>query len=346
MHTPAGMMTRSPRLSDIGERGWLDFLRETLSGGAQSALTVPIGDDAAILSPPPGWDLVVTSDAMVEGTHFKKSWLGWTGLAQRAVLAAASDVTAMGGIPTGFLISLGVPGNTRICDLHAFTLALAGLAQELNLAVMGGDTVRSHHILVDVSVVGFVPPGQVLLQTGAEPGDALWVTGGLGKSRACLEQILSGSKKATGCLDDPGFLPPVRWPVLDCLRQTLPLRAMTDLSDGLALDLQKVLRAGNRGAEIHLDSVPVDSSLPAPLRGRVGKGGEHHLSRHECAFLGGEDYELLVVEKGNDQQQPVLDLKGVPLTRIGQVTGTGTGIKTFWRGKKRKVSQSPFEHFK
>ncbi len=405
-------MKDSLRLADVGERGWLDFLREAFDlfvpeisvtypptpalprkgGGGKSllppplrgrvgvggtgypqsssSLLIPVGDDAAVLRTQPAMDLVVTSDAMVEGTHFRKVWLGWAGLARRSVLAAASDVTAMGGHPTGFLISLGVPGNTHVADLHTFARALAELAKDLNLVVLGGDTVRSRHILVDVTVLGVVPHGQALRQTGAVPGDALWVTGGLGKSRAFLEQILASPARAKGCLDDPRFLPPIRWTVLDSLRKTLPIRAMTDLSDGLALDLGKVLRGDNLGAEIHLDLVPISppqsspargegaDGPPPPLRGRVGVGGRGmgHLSEdsmkgmanlacHECAFLGGEDYELLVVEQGHAQSQAVLDLEGVSLTRIGLVTGVGAGIQTFWKGRKRKVIQTPFLHF-
>ena len=332
-------------LSDIGERGWLDFLREILTGEPETVLLVPVGDDAAVLKTPSGRNLVITSDAMVEGTHFQKAWLGWAGLARRAVLAAASDITAMGGTPSGFLVSLGVPGSTRIEDLKTFARALSGLARDLHLLVLGGDTVRSRHIFVDVAVLGTVSTNQVLRQTGAVPGDALWVTGGLGKSRAFLEQVLAGSVEAKGCLDDPRFHPPTRWKLLESLRKAFKIRALTDLSDGLSLDLLKVLRGNNQGAEIHLDQIPVDPTLPPPLRGRAGVGGMGGLSRHECAFLGGEDYELLIVEAGDSFLEPVLDLKGIPLTRIGHVTETGRGIATFWKGKKRKVSQSPFLHF-
>ncbi len=333
------------RLSDLGERGWLDFLREILGNESRPSLLVPVGDDAAVVKTPPDRHLVITSDAMVEGTHFQKAWLGWAGLARRAVLAAASDITAMGGTPTGFLISLGVPASTRMEDLKTFGLALARLAKDLHLVALGGDTVRSRHILVDVTVLGTVSRNRVLRQTGAVSGDALWVTGGLGRSRAFLEQVLAGSAEARGCLDSPCFLPPVRWTLLESLRKAFKIRALTDLSDGLTLDLLKVLRGNNQGAEIFLDQIPVDPKLPPPLRGRAGVGGLGSFYRHESAFLGGEDYELLVVEAGDSRPEPVLDLEGVPLTRIGHVTESGSGITTFWKGKKRKVSQSPFLHF-
>ena len=149
---------------------------------------------------------------------------------------------------------------------------------------------------------------------------------------------MPAGRKARGCLDDPLFRPPARWPILGPLRKAIPIRALTDLSDGLSADLLKILRHGPLGAGIHLDRVPVHPSLSET-------GTVDGIETHECAFLGGEDYELLVVESGDAQSVDVIDLAGVPLTRIGKVTDSPTGIECFWHGEPHTLSQRGFEHF-
>lgn len=332
-----GRMQRKRVLADIGERGWLERLAERLRGAANHRLQVPIGDDAAVLAPTRGMSLVMTSDAFIEGTHFKRSWLGWRGLARRAVLAAASDVTAMGGEPVGFLVSLGIPSRVRIDHLDAFTQGLAEMASEFGLVPLGGDTVRSPRVMVDVMVVGEARREEVLLQTGASPGDALWVSSTLGRCRALVE-LKSTAPRGFPHLDHPLWSPPARWPLLPALRKALPLRALTDLSDGLAVDLTKVLRRSGLGAEIHLDRLPIDPFV-------IEQAKELQFKPHEYAFLGGEDYELLVVEAGDNQSADRIDLDGVPLTRIGKVTSSAKGVETHLHGKRKRIRSKGFEHF-
>jgi thiamine-monophosphate kinase len=324
-------------LKDIGERAWLDRAAELLGGKADPRLAVPIGDDAAVLRLGGGRCLVVTSDAQVEGTHFRRSWLGWAGLARRTLLSAASDITAMGGIPTGFLISLGVPPRTTMAALEAFTSSLSRISQEYNLSSLGGDTVRSQPILVDVTVLGEVREKDILRQSGAQVGDALWVTGSLGQSRAQVAAKTNHPRWFPG-FDHPDWWPPVRWPLVKSLRKALPLRAMTDLSDGLALDLAKILRWERLGAEIHLERLPV-----AP----AAEEWSRHLGfdPFECAYLGGEDYELLVVEQGDSQRSGRIDLEGTPLVRIGRVTHSKGNVRTLWHGKTKRIEGAAFQHF-
>lgn len=306
-------------------------------GADNHRLLVPIGDDAAVLAQSQGTSLALTSDAFIEGTHFKRSWLGWKGLARRAVLAAASDVTAMGGVPVGFLVSLGVPPRIPIESLDSFAQGLVEVASEFGLIPLGGDTVRSPGVMVDVMVVGEVKREEVLLQTGASPGDALWVSAALGRCRALVE-LKSAKPRGFPNLDHPLWGPPARWPLLPALRKALPLRALTDLSDGLAVDLTKVLRKSGLGAVIHLDRLPIDPFV-------IERAKELQHKPHEYAFLGGEDFELLVVEAGDSQSTDRIDLNGVPLTRIGKVTASAKGVETHLHGKRKRIPSKGFEHF-
>ncbi|MCG3199872.1 MAG: Thiamine-monophosphate kinase [bacterium] len=330
-------MQRKRVLADIGERGWLEHLAERLSGAPRDCLQVPIGDDAAVLAPPQGKSLVLTSDAFIEGTHFRRSWLGWSGLARRAVLAAASDVTAMGGRPVGFLVSIGIPSRVRIDHLEAFTDGLVEVSTEFGLIPLGGDTVRSPRVMLDVMVVGEVKREEVLLQTGASPGDALWVSAALGRCQALVE-LKSARPRGFPNLDHPLWNPRARWPLLPALRKALPVRALTDLSDGLAVDLTKVLRRSGLGAVIHLDRLPIDPFV-------IEQAKELDLKPHEYAFLGGEDFELLVVEAGDSQSADRIDLDGVPLTRIGKVTSSAKGVETHLHGKQKRIRSKGFVHF-
>ena len=339
-HFNAGSVHQMNRenLEDVGERGWLDLVRGCLEKVADKRLLVRTGDDAAVWSLEGEPIQVVTSDAQVEGTHFSRVWLSWEGLARRAVLAAASDITAMGGTPRGFLLSLGVPGETKLDDLEAFARSLADLAQQYSLLPLGGDTVRSEMVFLDVTVLGTVPEDSIVRQTGSKEGDALWVTGWLGTMRAAWISLVEGNDPATA-LRSHFWNPPVRWPALPILRDSIPIRAMTDLSDGLAIDLPKMLASAGFGAEVRLDLLPVTHGLREFANSR---GWEPT----DLAYLGGEDFELLVVEKGDSRSEPALDLGGIPLTRIGKVTTVGSPIRTVRRGVEVAVPGVPFDHYR
>lgn len=324
-------------LQQIGERGWLTFLEKKLGKKTSSSLLVPIGDDAAVLDFPTGKKLVISSDAMVEGTHFRRQWLGWKGLAARSILAAASDITAMGGTPLGITISLGVPGEIPINDLEQFAEGLLETSERFQLDILGGDTVASQHIFVDVCVIGSVTESRIHRQQGARVGDALWVTGSLGRSQASLlkaERLDAGKAD----LDDPCWRPPARWSWLDAIRQVLQLHAITDLSDGLARDLEKILRHQPLDARINLEMLPIDP-FAQEVALQLGKNAD------EVACIGGEDYELLLVEAGNSFDGKKIVGSGIYLQKIGGLIPGSGKIHFFRNGSAVELSERLFEHF-
>lgn len=329
---------RNITLKEIGERGWLSILENKLGKKISGNLLVPIGDDAAVFHFPQEKKLVITTDAMVEGTHFYRHWLGWRGLAARAVLAAASDITAMGGIPLGFTISLGVPGDVLARDLEQFADGLLETAEQYGLDILGGDTVGSPHLFVDVGVIGGAAESRILRQQGACAGDALWVTGTLGHSHAALikAQLLDEGKAD---LDDPCWRPPDRWGGLEAIRCALPLRAMTDLSDGLARDLGKILRNKPIDAMIELDHIPVDP-FTREVASKLGRDPA------ELAYIGGEDYELLLVEAGDSFQQTELKTEGMALHRIGKIHPGAGKVHLLREGESVRITDPLFEHFR
>jgi thiamine-monophosphate kinase len=253
----------------------------------------------------------------------------------------------MGGTPFGFTLSLGVPSSVESAHLEDFSRSLSTLCQQWGLLLLGGDTVCSELIFVDVVVLGTVAPSEILCQRGAQEGDALWVTGTLGGSRNLLDKMHSVREEGrTFCLDDPAWMPPVRWNLLPTLRKILPVRAMTDLSDGLALDLHKILRWENLGARIDVELLPLqENRLLSPIPSLPWGEEEERLSSYRNAWLGGEDYELLIVEKGNAQPIGHLCIEDVTLTRIGQVLGTRQGVHLAWQGTEIEIEGEPFQHF-
>lgn len=212
-----------------------------------NSLLLGIGDDCAIFRPRPREDLLFTTDQMIEEVHFTRA-LGAAAIGERALARSLSDIAAMGGAPRFCLVSLAVPAKHEKW-IDDFYRGLLRLAKRTKTALAGGDLAHSEKIYCDVMVCGAVPRGKGLRRDGARPGNALFVSGRLGKSwkrriepRLALGRALRG--RATSCID---------------------------LSDGLSLDLHRLCLASGVAAEI--DRVPV---APGSTVDRALHGGEDY----------------------------------------------------------------------
>ncbi|MCL6596395.1 MAG: thiamine-phosphate kinase [Firmicutes bacterium] len=250
-----------------------------------------IGDDAAVLRPRPGYDLLVTQDALVEDVHFRRRWTTAEDLAHKVLAVSVSDIAAMGGRPRFALVALALPPDVDLAWSEAFGRGLAAAARRFRLAVVGGDTVRSPGPLVaDGVVLGEVGRGRARLRAGVRPGDRLVVTGTVGGAGAGLR-----------LLDDPDLarrLPPTLaararrrllrpTPRVAAGRALAPAAgALVDLSDGLGGAVAALCRSSPVGVRIHADRVPVDPAAAAVAR-LLGQDPV------DFALAAGEDYELL-----------------------------------------------------
>lgn len=277
------------------------FTRPFLAG---EGVEVGIGDDAAVLRPPPGHDLVATVDAVVEGVHFGGAFspeeVGWKSLAVNL-----SDLAAMGARPLWALVALATPPAADLVWLGRVGRGIARCARRHGTSVVGGNVTAADQTSLTVTVVGAVRRGRALRRSGAREGDLLVVSGTLGDAALGLS---------------PGAAPALR------ARQRRPVprlalgqgaaglaHAAIDISDGLLQDLGHLCEASGTGARVELDRLPLSRAYRAATKGRAEPCEE--------ALSGGEDYELLLAVPRTrlPALQEVARRARTPITVIGRV---------------------------
>ena len=161
----------------------------------KGAVVTGIGDDCAVLKPPSGHEILVTTDFTLEGVHFRREWHSPEVVGRRCLTRGLSDIAAMGGQPLAVFLSLALPGKLPQNWVNRFMKGLLGLAGEFKVPLAGGDTAQSpREILADIVVLGSVPKGTAVLRSGAKPGDRIYVTGELGGGSAALKEFFAGKK--------------------------------------------------------------------------------------------------------------------------------------------------------
>ncbi|HYS81379.1 MAG TPA: thiamine-phosphate kinase [Anaeromyxobacteraceae bacterium] len=274
------------------------FTRPAPRGGA--GVVLGIGDDAAVLRPPAGEELVATVDAVVEGVHFDGRFtpaeVGW-----KALAVNLSDLAAMGARARWALCALTVPRGEDAARLAGVGRGLAACARRFGVALVGGNVSRARQLSLTVTLLGSVPRGRALTRGGGRPGDLLFVSGRLGGAALGLRRSAPPFARARQRRPTPR------------LALGLALRgvasACLDVSDGLVQDLGHLCRASGVGAEVLLARLP---GPPARAAGSVARA-------LELAASGGEDYELLfTVPPGRRGRLAALERRGgVKLTHIG-----------------------------
>ncbi len=301
-------------------------------------------DDAALFRPTPGHELVMTADGIVAGVHFFPDDPP-QGIARKALAVNVSDLAAKGAEPRGFLLTLGLPTAWTPDWLEAFCAGLAAAVQDFGCPLLGGDTVRSPlGLVLSVAAFGETPQGTMVRRTTAQPGDAVCVTGTIGDAALGLALRVADHPWA-GRLDhaDRTFLvdrylhPQPRLALAAALREHAS--AAMDVSDGLAGDLAKMLRASGVTATVQLDRVP----LSDPAR-RALAADPTLLDR---IVTGGDDYEILLTVPPVRLAafQAAATTAGVPTTVIGEVR-EGEGPPVFRdEASERRYARGAYSHF-
>jgi len=299
-----------------------------LAGKTGRGIVRGIGDDCAVLRPPTGHELVVTTDLMLEGTHFRRDWHPPDSVGYKCLARGLSDIAAMGAEPMAAFLSLGLPRDVRQRGVEGFFQGFMRLAHQYGVTLAGGDIAESKSgIVADIMVIGSVPRGRAMLRSGARPNDIIYVTGTLGESAAMLTQLMKRGKKAAK--NDPTsrhFYPEPRLDVGRYLRERKLATSMIDLSDGLSTDLEHICKESKCGASIVADLVPKATGVGSRI-----------------ALDGGEDYELLFT--ANPSKRIPIEIAGVPVSEIGWITKE-RGVKLIEGARTRKLVARGWEHFK
>ncbi len=299
-------------------------------------------DDAAVLAPPAGMDLVITADALVAGVHFFADDPPGS-IARKALAVNLSDLAAKGARPLGFVLTLALQAGWTADWLGAFAAGLGEEAASGACPLLGGDTVRTPGPLtLSITAFGTVPTGRMVRRTGAEPGDRLYVTGTIGDAALGLrlrlgDAVSLGQGERVHLLDR--FLHP---------RPRLALRAALlahahgamDVSDGLVGDLAKMMRASGTTAEVDLDAMPLSPAARAMIAAAP--------DLFDLSVTGGDDYEILAVvppcEAAAFERAAVA--AGIAVTPIGTVrSGPAPPVFRTADGSVRRFGRGSFSHF-
>jgi thiamine-monophosphate kinase len=297
-----------------------------------------LSDDAALLTPPAGQQLVLAADALVEGVHFLPD--DPPGMIARKLLRVnLSDLAAMGATPLGYLMTTAFTRGTPDTWIAEFVAGLADDQQRFGLAVLGGDTVATPGpACFSLTIIGTVPPGQALHRRGARIGDEIWVSGSIGDGALGL-RVLQGKLNgdADGFLAQRYRLPEPRLALGQALRGLA--RAAMDVSDGLVQDLGHLGRAAGCGADIAAAALPLSAAASAALA--------RDAALLPLLLTGGDDYELLFAAAPEDAAavQAASMTAGVPVARLGRfVAGDGVVVRD-GSGAAITLPQGGWSHF-
>ncbi len=345
------------QLSKIGEFGLIRSFRKSCAGIPPEILK-GIGDDTAAIRISKNITLI-TTDMLLEGTHFNLSFATFYQLGYKTLAVNMSDIFAMGGEPRYFLIGLGIPKTYSSQDIDELYSGMTGLARKAGITIVGGDTCASRHGLVlSGTLIG--ETRKIIARSGAKSGDGIFVTDTLGDSAMGLmllkklgKKIPLKSQRAKGKRQ---IIPPLvkaGWgdfqmnnsqftvhsvlpllkrhlmPEPKPLEKTSTITSMIDISDGLLIDLSHICDESNVGARIYTNKIPISKAL-MKITKKLG------MDPLKFALKGGEDYALLFTAPANIKTKAV---------RIGEIVRKGRFLIDA-TGRERPFEPEGYEHFK
>jgi thiamine-monophosphate kinase len=293
-----------------------------------------IGDDAAVLriAPEPAPYLLITTDLLVEGRHFRRTWSTPEQIGIKAAECNMSDIAAMGGTPQWMFISIVLPRDTPVEWIESVYRGIVGSCRRHGVVLLGGDTTQGEAFTINITLLGSAHPHHLCLRSDARPGDVLMVTGSLGASAAAYALLCLGHRPSEYLLQKH-LTPASR---LDISSRIAPLaNAMIDISDGLGPEVRHLCEQSAVGARIDADCIPVHDDVVAAAR---------QLSSDpiKWALSGGEDFELLFSIAPQKLEQ--LKQVGLALYEIGRITDQPESIVLVSRGKTFPLPGG-YDHF-
>jgi thiamine-monophosphate kinase len=323
---------------ELGERKIIEIIIEKLE--KMPGMILPFGDDASAVEIGGGNVAVIKTDMLVGKVDVPPGMTPWQA-ARKAVIMNVSDLAAKGAKPIAVLVSLGLPSDYKTNNIEQIGLGLNAGAREYGAYVIGGDTSEASDLTISCMMFGVARKKELILRSGAKPGDILAVTNWFGKTAAGLKIILEGLRVPEQLekeLTQSVFMPKARLNEGISLANSQTATAAIDSSDGLALCLHELSKRSNVG--FVLDTVPI-----AP---EVKQFAElFQLDANELALYGGEEYELVVTIKPGKWQKARAAVKkaGGELIKIGYATDERQIILKTERGEI-SIDARGWEHFK
>lgn len=303
-------------------------------------------DDAALLAPPAGDDLVLTADAVIAGVHFFPEDAADM-VAKKALRVNLSDLAAKGARPLGFLLTLALPKSVPEAWVELFAHGLGDDAEFYECPLLGGDTVRTGGpIAISVTALGSVPKNTMVRRSGAHAGDAVMVTGTIGDAALGLELRDAVTAAKRWKLDTKHqyqlmrryLLPQPRSALAEAIR--LNATAAMDVSDGLAGDLGKLCDVSGVSADVDVTRVPLSEAAASVVASEP--------AAMEKVLTGGDDYEIVctVPPERLADFRAAANVARVPVVEIGRVTAAKAPPRFIGRdGGPMQFKQTSFSHF-
>ena len=335
-------MTKISQIS--GEQALIRHINKKIKTNPDEVI-LGIGDDAAITRPPKqGKNLVLTTDMLVENSHFSKSTYTPFQIGRKSSVSNISDIAAMGATPKHMLISLAIPKDTTVEYIDSLYDGITEETDKHNINIIGGNITGSPSgaLIINITLIG--ETDKEIRRSGAKPGDCLMVTGDIGKSAAGLHILQHNpkiSKKTKDTLKKAHLEPQHRLKESQVLEKLNCITSMNDISDGLATETKEICEASNTGAIIYKQKIPTSKATDELLKA-IQKDTK------ETALYGGEDFELLFTAKKQDTKKIIDTLKkqtGTTATIIGKITEEKR-IYLIDKNKKTELKKTGYDHFK
>lgn len=299
------------KIKDLGEIGLIERFAKRIR--LDKTVVKGIGDDTAVIKWTRGKYLLFTCDMMVEDVHFKRSGATPYEIGRKALGRNISDIAAMGGVPRYAVISIGLNPELSVSVADGISKGIIELARQYKINIVGGDTVKSSRLVIDISLVGEVEKENLVLRSGARTGDLLFVTGMIGASQK------GKHLNFTPRLDEARLLV-----------KKFKINSMIDVSDGLLLDLRRIMDESKVGARLYEKLVPISK----------GAGS------FEKAVCEGEDFELLFTMTPKEALKASKMKLKTQVSLIGQIIDRKKGLRLVQKdGIEKPVEAKGFLHF-
>jgi thiamine-monophosphate kinase len=339
-------------ISDIGEFGLIAHIRDTLGETDDDSIVEGIKDDAAVYRVGDGRVHVVTTDALIEGVHFDRTFMPMEHLGFKAMSVNVSDVAAMNATPRYATVVLGIPQNASVEAIGTLYQGIKQACDAYGVTVIGGDTTGAHSLSVTVTVIGEADEDDIVYRRGAQQGDKICVTGDLGASYAGLKVLLLQRQQLQE--EGEGFqpeldkfsyvirrhlAPPAQLKaVRDWAETAFRPSSLIDISDGLSSEVHHICEASGMTAQLYEPSLPISPHT----RNTATEFGEDVTV---YALFGGEDYELLFTAS----EENLKKLDPQTFNVIGEIGETGDDTPRVQLkkadGENVPVRPSGFDHF-